>query len=194
MIKTGLLERRGDKKAKYFFPTPKGVSLITVLPEAIQSPQLTAEWEEKLNQIEHGDLSPDSFLQDISQMVDNLIKTYEPIKGADILFPSSLESIGKCPRCSNDVVENKKGFCCLNKSCSFALWKESRFLISKKKSLTKAVATELLKNGKVKLTGCYSEKTGKTYDAIVLIDDTDGKYVNFKMEFPTNKQGKEGRL
>jgi DNA topoisomerase-3 len=193
LIKTGLLERKGDKKIKYFFPTPKGVSLITVLPEAIQSPQLTAEWEEKLNQIEHGELSPDSFLQDISQMVDNLVKTYEPIKGADVLFPSTLESIGKCPRCSNDVVENKKGFCCLNKSCSFALWKENKFFISKKKSLTKAVATELLKNSKVKLTGCYSEKTGKTYDAIVLIDDTGGKYVNFKMEFPTNKQIRKGR-
>ena len=193
LIKTGLLERKGDKKIKYFFPTPKGASLITVLPEAIQSPQLTAEWEEKLNQIEHGELSPDSFLQDITQMVDNLVKTYEPIKGADVLFPSTLESIGKCPRCSNDVVENKKGFCCLNKSCSFALWKENKFFISKKKSLTKAVATELLKSGKVKLTGCYSEKTGKTYDAIVSIDDTGGKYVNFKMEFPINKQIKKGR-
>ena len=49
--------------------------------------------------------------------------------------------------------------------------------------MTKAVATELLKNGKAKLTGCFSEKTGKTYDAIVLLDDTGGKYVNFKMEF-----------
>jgi len=54
--------------------------------------------------------------------------------------------------------------------------------------LTKAIAAELLKNGKVKLTGCFSEKTGKTYDAIVLLDDTGDKYVNFKMEFVAKKK------
>lgn len=187
LIKTELLERKGDKKAKHFLPTPKGVSLITVLPEAIQSPQLTAEWEEKLKQIEHGFLSPDSFLEDISQMTNSLIKTYEVIKGSEVLFPSNHEALGKCPRCGNDVTENKKGFCCLNKTCGFALWKDNKFFSAKKKKLTKTIAIELLKNGKAKLTGCYSEKTGKTYDAIVLIDDTDSKYVNFKMEFPTNK-------
>ena len=187
LIKTELLERKGDKKTKHFLPTQKGVSLITVLPEAIQSPQLTAEWEEKLKQIEHGLLSPDSFLQEISQMTKSLIKTYEVIKGSDVLFPSTQEAIGKCPRCGNDVTENKKGFCCLNKTCDFALWKENKFFTAKKKKLTKTIAVELLKNGKAKLSGCYSEKTGKTYDAIVLIDDTDSKYVNFKMEFPTNR-------
>lgn len=187
LIKTELLERKGDKKAKHFLPTQKGISLITVLPEAIQSPQLTAEWEEKLKQIEHGLLSPDSFLQEISQMTKNLIKTYEVIKGSDVLFPSVQEAIGKCPRCGNDVKENKKGFCCLNKTCGFALWKENKFFTAKKKKLTKTIAVELLKNGKAKLSGCSSEKTGKTYDAIVLIDDTDSKYVNFKMEFPTNR-------
>jgi DNA topoisomerase-3 len=87
-------------------------------------------------------------------------------------------------------VENKKGFCCSDKSCGFALWKESKFFTAKKKSLTKVLAVELLKNGKAKLTGCHSEKTGKKYDAIVLLDDTGGKYVNFKMEFPA-KGGKK---
>jgi DNA topoisomerase III len=85
------------------------------------------------------------------------------------------------------VAENKKGFTCDNRACGFALWKENKFFTAKKKNLTKAVATELLKNGKVKLTGCYSEKTKKTYDAVVLLDDTGGKYVNFKMEFAAKK-------
>ena len=163
LIKTELLERKGDKKMKHFLPTQKGVSLITVLPEAIQSPQLTAEWEEKLKRIEHGLLSPNSFLEDISQMTKSLIKTYTPIKGSDVLFPSTQEAIGKCPRCGNDVTENKKGFCCLNKTCGFALWKDNKFFTAKKKKLTKTIAIELLKNGKANLKGCYSEKTGKTY-------------------------------
>lgn len=187
LIKTELLERKGDKKAKHFLPTQKGVSLITVLPEIIQSPQLTAEWEEKLKRIEHGLLSPNSFLEDISQMTKSLIKTYTPIKGSDVLFPSTQEAIGKCPRCGNDVTENKKGFCCLNKTCGFALWKDNKFFTAKKKKLTKTIAIELLKNGKANLNGCYSEKTGKTYDAIVLLDDSSDKYVNFKMEFPKGK-------
>ena len=183
LIKTELAERKGDKKTKYLLPTHKGVSLITILPEAIQSPQLTVEWEEKLKLIEHGELSADTFMQDITDMTDTLVKTYEVIKGSNVLFPSDHEAIGICPRCGGNVVENKKGFACENRECGFALWKENKFFTAKKKALTKAVATELLKNGKAKLTGCFSEKTGKTYDAIVLLDDTGGKYVNFKMEF-----------
>ncbi|MPM86872.1 DNA topoisomerase 3 [bioreactor metagenome] len=187
LIKTELLERKGDKKAKHFLPTQKGVSLITVLPEVIQSPQLTAEWEEKLKRIENGQISPDSFMNDISQMTKSLIETYEALQGSDVLFPSAQEVIGKCPRCGNNVAENKKGFCCLNKTCGFALWKDSKFFTAKKKKITKTIAIELLKNGKANLNGCYSEKTGKTYDAIVLLDDSGDKYVNFKLEFASDK-------
>lgn len=187
LIKTGFAERKGDKKTKHFIPTHKGMSLITILPEIIQSPILTAEWEEKLKQIEQGSLSPDEFLQEINEMIESLVKTYEIIKGTDNLFPSNEEGIGKCPRCGGNVVENRKGFCCGNKDCAFALWKENKFFTMKKKTLTKEIAIKLLKEGRVKLTGCYSEKTGKTYDAIVILDDNGGKYVNFKIEFPTKK-------
>ena len=189
LIKTELAERKGDKKTKYLIPTQKGVSLISVLPEAIQSPQLTAEWEERLKLVERGELSPDEFMQGISEMTESLTKTYEVIKGADILFPPDREVIGICPRCGGHVTENKKGFTCDNRACGFSLWKENKFFTAKKKNLTKAVATELLKNGRVKLTGCYSEKTGKTYDATIILDDTGGKYVNFKLEFASPKGG-----
>lgn len=191
LIKTELAERKGDKKTKHLLPTHKGISLITILPDAIQSPQLTAEWEEKLKLIERGELSADAFMQGITDMTDTLVKTYEVIKGSNVLFPSDREPIGICPRCGGNVVENKKGFACENKDCYFALWKENKFFTAKKKTLTKAVATELLKSSKVKLRGCFSEKTGKTYDAIVLLDDTGGKYVNFKMEFLQKKWGKK---
>lgn len=191
LIKTELAERKGDTKTKHLLPTHKGISLITILPEAIQSPQLTAEWEEKLKLIERGELSADAFMQGITDMTNTLVKTYEVVKGGNVLFPSDREAIGICPRCGGNVVENKKGFSCKNRDCGFALWKENKFFTAKKKVLTKAVATELLKNGKVKLTGCFSEKTGKTYDAIVLLDDTGGKYVNFKMEFLPKKGAKK---
>ena len=187
LIKTGFAERKGDKKTKHFIPTHKGISLITILPEIIQSPILTAEWEERLKQIEQGSLSPDEFLQEINEMIESLVRTYEVIKGTDNLFPSNKEGIGKCPRCGGNVIENRKGFCCGNKDCAFALWKENKFFTMKKKTLTKEIAIKLLKDGRVKLTSCYSEKTGKTYDAIVILDDNGGKYANFKIEFPTKK-------
>ena len=187
LIKINLLERKGDKKTTYLLPTPKGISLINILPEMIKSPQLTAEWEEKLKRIEHGELAPNSFMQEISEMTTNLVETHNARKHAQAQFPTSEETIGKCPRCGSDVAENKKGFCCKNKACGFALWKDSKFFTSKKKSLTKAIAIELLKSGRAKLKGCYSEKTGRTYDAIVLLDDEGGKYMNFSVEFESNK-------
>ena len=193
LIKTGLAERKGQKKTKHFIPTHKGIDLITVLPEVIKSAQLTAEWEEQLKQIEHGTLSPMTFLDGISHMTKDLVSTYKIIDGADTLFPSNAkgETIGKCPRCGSNVLENKKGFCCESRACGFALWKANKFFTAKKKKLTKTIARELLKNSKVELKGCYSEKTGKTYDAIIILNDTGGKYVNFKMEFPAKKGGKK---
>ena len=95
--------------------------------------------------------------------------------------------MGVCPRCGAPVYEGKKGFFCDNRECSFALWKDNRFFSSKKKSITKSVAAALLKEGRISMSGLYSEKTGKTYDAEVILDDTGGKYVNFKLEFPVKK-------
>ena len=95
--------------------------------------------------------------------------------------------MGACPRCGASVYEGKKGFFCDNRDCSFALWKDNKFFSGKKKSITKPVAAALLKEGRVSMSGLYSEKTGKTYDAVVLLDDTGGKYVNFRLEFPAKK-------
>ena len=93
----------------------------------------------------------------------------------------------RSPRCGAPVFEGKKGFFCGNRECSFALWKDNRFFSSKKKSITKSVAAALLKEGRISMSGLYSEKTGRTYDAEVILDDTGGKYVNFKLEFPVKK-------
>lgn len=121
----------------------------------------------------------------IAGMLRELVKTYAPVKGAEVLFPSGREIVGKCPRCGSDVTESKKGFFCENNDCRFGLWKDNKFFTIKKKTLTKSVAAALLKDGRVRLTGCYSEKTGKTgktYDATVILEDT-GERVNFRLEF-----------
>ena len=183
LIKVGFLERKKVKKATHLMPTHAGVALITVLPEQIQSPSMTAEWEHQLKEIERGAVEPEAFLNEITAMLKDLIKHYEVVKDASVLFPSDKESLGKCPRCGGSVVELKKGFVCENRDCGFAIWKESKFFTAKKKKPTAAFVTELLASGRAKLSGCYSEKTGKTYDAVVVLDDDGGKYVNFKLEF-----------
>ena len=190
LVTTGFVERKKAKKTVNLIPSQVGVSLVTVLPEQLQSPLLTAEWENRLKQVERGELEPDAFMNGISSMLRELIQTYASVNGTEVLFPSGREVIGKCPRCGGSVTESKKGFFCENDGCRFGLWKDNRFFAAKKKVLTKAVAAALLKDGRAKLTGCYSEKTGKTYDATVILEDTGG-HVNFRLEFDlgTKKRG-----
>lgn len=188
LVSAGFVER----KKKQLIPTKKGRNLIAVLPDNIKSPILTAEWESMLKQVEHGELSATSFMDQIADMSRTLVKEHTaPEERFADLFPSSKgtvhEAVGVCPRCGAPVYEGKKGFFCDNRECSFALRKDNRFFSSKKKSITKSVAAALLKEGRISMSGLYSEKTGKTYDAEVILDDTGGKYVNFKLEFPVKK-------
>lgn len=190
LVRTEFVERKG----KNLLPTQKGLNLITVAPELIASPLLTAEWEEKLKQVEKGELPAADFMAGITDFVSQLVKTYEVLKqdNGSPLFAPEREAVGCCPRCGSPVVEISKGFVCDNRSCGFSLWKENRFFTSKGKKLTKALAVQLLKDGKAPLKGCHSEKTGKDYDAVVVLDDTGGKYVNFKLEFAPAPKGKKG--
>ena len=182
LVSSGFVERKKSKKVVNLLPTSTGTALITVLPEQLQSPQLTAEWEHRLKEIERGEIVPDSFMDGITAMLGELMQTYNPIPGAEVLFPSGREVVGKCPRCKADVTETPKGFFCENRACSFALWKNSKFFTAKKKTLTKTLAATLLKDGRAPLKGCYSEKTGKTYDTVILLED-DGQRVSYKMVF-----------
>ena len=192
LVATGFVQR----KKKQLIPTEKGTNLITVLPDNIKSPLLTAEWESRLKQVERGEISAEAFMEGIADMSRALVKEHtaseERFAG---LFPDAKgtrrEAVGTCPRCGSTVNEGKKGFFCENRDCSFALWKDNKFFTGKKKTLTKTVAAALLKEGRVSMSGLYSEKTGRAYDAVVVLDDTGGKYVNFKLEFPAKKGGRK---
>ena len=189
LVSTGFLERKKSKKQVQLLPSHDAVSLITVLPEQLQSPLLTAEWEYRLGEIERGELAPEDFMDGISTMLKELVGTYRMIKGTEYLFTPPREVVGKCPRCGGDVAELQKGFFCQNEGCKFAIWKNNKWWELKRKQPTKAVVTALLKDGRAHVTGLYSEKTGKTYDATVVLED-DGKYANFKLAFDRQKGGK----
>ena len=182
LIATGFVERRKAKKSVNLVPANTGISLITVLPEQLQSPLLTAEWEHKLKMVEHGELDADAFMAEISLMVNELVKTYSVIKGAEVLFPSGRDVVGKCPRCGGDVTESKKGFFCETNDCRFGLWRDNKFLTGKKITLSKKMAAALLKDGEIPVKGIFSEKTGKSYDATLVLSD-DGVKTVYSLDF-----------
>lgn len=188
LVSTGFLERKKNKKTVQLLPSHDAISLITVLPEQLQSPLLTAEWEYRLGEIERGELAPEDFMAEITAMLKELVGTYQVIKGSEYLFAPPREVVGKCPRCGGEIAEMQKGFFCQDQSCKFAIWKNNNWWAAKRKQPTKAIVAALLKDGRAHVTGLYSEKSGKTYDATVVLEDT-GQYVNFKLEFDRQKGG-----
>ena len=190
LVAAGFVERKG----KNLIPTKAGINLVTVLPEPLTSPMLTAEWEQKLTEIARGGADPDTFMDGICTMVQEIVSTYSCIsEDGKKLFAPEKEVIGTCPRCGQSVYEGKNNFACSDRSCGFVLWKNDRFWTSRKKELTKKMATDLLKKGRTNVKGMWSEKKQATYDAAVILDDTGGKYINFKLEFPKRKVGADGR-
>ena len=190
LVAAGFVERKG----KSLIPTKAGINLVTVLPEPLTSPMLTAEWEQKLTEIAKGNADPDTFMDGIRTMIQEIVSTYSCIsEDGKKLFAPEKEVIGTCPRCGQPVYEGKKNFACSDRSCGFVLWKNDRFWTSRKKELTKKMAADLLKKGRTNVKGMWSEKKQATYDAAVILNDTGGRYINFKLEFPKRKVGADGR-
>ena len=180
LVQKGFLERKGTKKTKVLLPTDKGKALITVMPEEIQSPEMTADWETKLLQIERGEMEPSEFMTEINTMITELVKNTEMKKGANALMKSKI--IGVCPNCGKPVVEREKGWFCENRECRFVLWKDNAFFKRLGKRLDSHVADKLLRDGRVRLKDCKSTK-GKTYNATVLLScEADGRS-KFSLEF-----------
>ena len=185
LVKSGFAERKG----KQLIPTQNGAALVSVLPDMLTSPQLTAEWENNLTQIAKGAADAGDFMQRIEAMTRELVKENTAADKSKAVFTGGEEkpSVGKCPRCGSPVHEGKKNFYCSNRDCAFTMWKNDRFFEERKVAFTPKIAAALLKSGKANVKGLYSPKTGKTYDGTVVLADTGGKYVNYKIELPKKK-------
>ena len=180
LVQKGFLERKGDKKTKVLLPTDKGKALITVMPEEIQSADMTADWETKLLRVERGEMEPETFMTEINNMISSLVNTTEAVKGASALMKNKV--IGICPNCGKSVVEREKGYFCENRECRFVLWKDNAFFKRLGKRMDAHVADKLLRDGRVRLKDCCSAK-GKTYNATVLLTtEADGRS-KFSLEF-----------
>lgn len=184
LVKGGFVER----KSKQLLPTKDGINLVCVLPDTLTSPQLTAEWENNLTQIAKGKADPAAFMEGIEDMARELVKTY-PFLSDDKaqMFKPEREALGSCPRCGSPVYEGKKNYYCSNKECIFTMWKNDRFFEERKVAFSPKIAAALLQSGKVNVKKLYSPKTGKTYDGTIVLADTGGKYVNYRVELPKKK-------
>lgn len=192
LVRIGFVERKGNKKTKYLMPTHKGVALITVMPEQIQSPSMTPEWEQKLLDVEKGNFQDTEFMSEIEEMITDLVKTYKVIEDAEVLMHPAMEEIGICPCCGQHVIERQKGYSCENRGCNFVFWKQNRFFEALGKKMTKQTAIKLLTDGKVALKGCKSKKTGNTYDTTVIMTVDENQRAVFKLNFEKGA-GKYGK-
>ena len=185
LVKSGFVERKG----KQLIPTENGNALISILPDMLTSPQLTAEWENNLTQIAKGAADAGDFMAGIEAMARELVTSNSTADKSKANFTDKdgKPPVGKCPRCGSPVREGKKNYYCSNRECAFTMWKNDRFFEERKVAFSPKIAAALLKSGKANVKGLYSPKTGKTYDGAIVLADTGGKYVNYKIELTKKK-------
>ena len=183
LVNGGFAERVKGK----LLPTAAGASLVTVLPDALRSPLLTAEWEHRLKMVERGELDAGLFLNDIEHMVRGLVANYTPVAEASVLFPTGRAVVGKCPRCGGVVSEAKNGYFCESLDCKFGLWRDNKFLAAKRISLTRSLATELLEKGRVHLDEIYSQRMDKYYPGDLILHDN-GERATYYLSFRGGKK------
>ena len=189
LVSSGYAKRNG----KQILLTADGKELIAVLPDYLKSASMTAEWENKLLQMEKGQMDSREFLREITDLIDTMIAGCSAISGEEQGRFHQRESVGICPVCGNPVYEGKKNFYCSNRECAFSLWKENRYLSGMKKLVDKKMAAELLEKGRTHVKDLYSQKTGRTFAADLLMTAEDGR-ANFSLEFPKKKgSGKSGK-
>ncbi|OGI07325.1 MAG: hypothetical protein A2Y40_03425 [Candidatus Margulisbacteria bacterium GWF2_35_9] len=170
LIKRNYVERQKNK----LIPTDKGIGLISVIQDdAFLSPELTGQWEKKLNEIVKGDYSRSKFMDEIKELTLQVVANVKNIKNASTQQKEyKVPVVGKCPQCeTGDILAFEKAFGCSNyrsEGCSFTIWKTIAG-----KEIDIETATELVSNKKTgKLSGFQSKKTGKTFEAkLVLVDN-----------------------
>lgn len=188
LVKDGFVKR----EKKQIIPTEDGMKLITVLPDVVKSPKLTADWENALTLVAKGELPMEDFMADIENMVSELIHTYHEVSDEQKkMFAQEQEALGVCPNCGDQVVKGKFGAYCVKK-CGMNV---SRVMGA---ALTDAQVKDMLAGKKILLKGLKS-KAGKPYDAYIIPSGTEeyhytkngeeksGVQFKFVMEFPKKK-------
>ena len=179
LVSSGYVQRKG----KQMIPTEDGVAAIRNIPDYLKSASMTAEWENDLLRMERGEIKPHDFMQGIHGLLDRMLADLRQIPTVAAAPHHNKVSVGSCPVCGNPVHESKLSFCCADRSCKFALWKESRYLANMRKTLDKKMAVDLLKKGRTHVKDFYSVKKDKTFAADLVMRVEDGR-AQYSLEFP----------
>ena len=179
LVSSGYVQRKG----KQMIPTEDGVAAIRNIPDYLKSASMTAEWENDLLRMERGEIKPHDFMQGIHGLIDKMLADLRQIPTVAAAPHHNKVSVGSCPVCGNPVHESKLSFCCADRSCKFALWKESRYLANMRKTLDKKMAVDLLKKGRTHVKDFYSVKKDKTFAADLVMRVEDGR-AQYSLEFP----------
>ena len=183
LAQKGFLSREGSGKTKHLIPTEKGCGLIAAMPEQLKSPAMTAAWEKKLLEIERNNYTPEQFMEEIESMMKNLVSQYADTPNAPAKAASGAPVVGTCPHCGSDVAEREKGWFCTSRECRFVIWKDNAFFTRLGKRPTRQVVDKLLRDSRARLKDCRSQRTGKTYNAsVILTTEADGR-AKFSLEF-----------
>ena len=190
LVKDGFVKR----EKKQMIPTEDGMKLITILPDVVKSPKLTADWENKLTLVSKGEVAAEQFMSGIEAMVTDLVKTYHSVSDEHkAMFGTGKggqEVLGKCPKCGADVVKGKFGAYCTGK-CGMNVGKALGV------TLSDTQVKSLLQGKKILVKGLKGKKG--SYDAYLIPESIeefsytkDGKEIKgfqykFKMEFPPKK-------
>ena len=194
LVKDGFVKR----EKKQMIPTEDGMKLITILPDVVKSPKLTADWENELTLVSKGEVAAEQFMSGIEAMVTDLVKTYHSVSDEQkAMFGTGKgeqEVLGKCPKCGADVVKGKFGAYCTGK-CGMNVGKALGV------TLSDTQVKSLLQGKKILVKGLKGKKG--SYDAYLIPESIeefsytkDGKEIKgfqykFKMEF-SQKAGKQG--
>ena len=174
------------RNKRQLIATDAGKQLVSVLPEYLKSAKMTADWENRLLQIEHGQYSSQEFMNGISQLINRMLLDCRQVdegerkrfggsdSGGNHLNRQGRESLCKCPACGSPVFEGGKNFYCSDRNCRFTLWKQNRYLERMRTSLDARMAKDLLENGRTHVRNLYSVKKDKYFAADLLMRWEDG--------------------
>lgn len=182
------------RKKKQILATEAGSKMIALMPEYLKSARMTADWENRLLAMERGQTTEEAFMADIYSLIERMLSDCRVLPQEErqkFSREKGKREIGKCPVCGSPVYEGKSNFYCSNRGCSFALWKENRYLSSMKKTVDRKMASDLLGKGRTHAKDFYSAKTGKNFEADLILNLSDDGKTSFRMEFSNRSSGKK---